>query len=68
MLVKVFFLIVKFNHVKRILHVKTNALWTNVDYNASSSGNNLNTILVQKEATVVLERNIFFGTVLFPKE
>ena len=42
-----------------ILHVKTNALWKNVDYNASLSGNNLNTILVQKETTVVLERNIF---------
>ena len=37
-----------------ILHVKTNALWKNVDLNASSSGNNLNKILVQKEATVVL--------------
>ena len=42
-----------------ILHVKTNALWKNVDYNASSTGNNLNTMLVQKEATVVSKRNIF---------
>ena len=50
-----------------ILHVKTNALWKNVDYNASLSGNNLNTILVQKEATVVLERNFFFRAVFSRK-
>ena len=50
-----------------ILHVKTNALSKNVYYNASLSGNNLNTILVQKEATVVLERNIFFRTVFSRK-
>ena len=45
-----------------ISHVKTNALWKNVDY-ASSSGNNLNTILVEKKVTVVLERNIVLNCV-----
>ena len=44
------------------MHVKTNASRENVDYNASSSGNNLKTILVQKEATVVLKQK-FFRTV-----
>ena len=55
-----------------ILHVKTNALWKNVDYNASLSGNNLNISPQalngpQQEATVVLERNIFFRTVFSRK-